>query len=235
MKRMIKALSLAACAAALTACPAAAGVTSKAELVPGPPANISPPEQPRTDDILEFNTGGEMDMPATLSGNASGWAYYFLHEYHFDEWTYPAARSLEFGFPTNTYTADPIAMPVEWVVEINGDGISSISNPYAHSWTRWGTFTPTGVNDTDPPGTYTVVDLIDQDIHLGLGDTMVWGYENAGLAGQVAYSGEETVGWFINYWDSDVPYGRTTLMQFRFEPAILPTQEASLSKIKSLY
>jgi hypothetical protein len=127
VKRLRRIGILAAWAAVLAANAALASVTSKAELVPGPPANISPPEQPKTDNLLEFNTGGEMFMPATLSGNASGWAYYFLHEYHFDEWWFPQIRIRELGFPTNTYTADPIAMPVEWVRPLRQDDAHAVS------------------------------------------------------------------------------------------------------------
>ena len=67
------------------------------------------------------------------------------------------------------------------------------------------------------------------------GDLLYWGYENAGLCGQVEYSGVETIGWYVSYWDSDVPYGRTSLMQFRAVTPTTPTEERSLSAIKSLY
>jgi hypothetical protein len=78
------------------------------------------------------------------------------------------------------------------------------------------------------------VNLWPYSVRIDPGEHLIWGYENAGLCGQIAYNGVETIGWYVNYWDSDVPYGRTSLMQFR-SSYYTPVEERSLSAIKSLY
>jgi hypothetical protein len=228
MKRLLTILSLAACAAALAAGPAVAGVMTRAEVQTAPPPEIAPPEAGAQRHTINFNTGGTMFMPPTLNGSASGWSYYILHEYCFP-YGVTVAR---FGFPTNEYTSDPIPMPVEWVADCEVGDIYAISNPYSFDWTWRGTFYPAGAPDTSPPDTYTIVNT--HYFWAGANQTMVWGYENAGLCGQIAYSGVETIGWYAGFWDSDVPYGRTSLMQFEAWDCT-PTVERSLSAIKSLY
>jgi hypothetical protein len=228
MKRLMTMFSLAACAAMLVAGPAPASVMNRAELQPAPPPDIAPPVAGAHPHEIAFNTGGEMFTPPTYGGTASGWAYYILHEYCF-----PLGLTVaRFGFPTNQYSSDPIPMPVEWVADCEVGDIYAISSPYSFDWTWRGTFYPAGDPDTSPPDTYTVVGT--SYFWVSEGQTMVWGYENAGLCGLVEYNGVETIGWYMNYWDSDAPYGRTSLMQFTaYDPT--PTAERSLSAIKSLY
>ena len=196
--------------------------------------NGSPVDQPLGDRAdVEFNTGGAMFTPATTAGSASGWAYYTMHVY-----TNTAAQDiklLDVGFPTNQLSTEPIAMPVEWNVDLNNNDVYSIVNPYTHAWDGVGTFTPTGVIDTSPPTVYTVVDIAAENLVLPAGATMVWGYENAGLCGQISSNGVETIGWYVNLWDSDLPYGRTGLQQFSADYLTTATEEASLSQVKSLY
>lgn len=234
MKRLFAMLSLAACAAALIAGPAPANVMNRAELQPVPPPKIAPPPLEPLPDIY-FNTGGAWLTAPTLNGSASGYSYYILHVFQCDE---PIIRHMivSFGFPTNTWSSDPIELPVEWVVAYGAPDIHSIGNPYTHSWTYRGTFLPTGAPDTSPPTEYTVVEVPWEDfITIQSGMSMIWGYENAGLCGMTWYSGVETIGWYHGNWESDAAYGRTALMQFRAVPVCVPVAERSLSAIKALY
>jgi hypothetical protein len=98
-----------------------------------------------------------------------------------------------------------------------------------------GTFYPAGLPDTSPPTVYSVIDISGEGLVLPIGQSMCWGYENAGLCGQISYNGVETVGWYVNYWDSDAPYGRTGLQQFKGDYGIIANEESSLSQVKSLY
>ncbi len=233
MKRLFTALSLAACAAMVVAGPATAGVISRAEVLPGSPADIVPPPLPEGARDIRFNTGGEMFTPATANGSASGWSYYILHEY------VPTSSfwwNIEtFGFPTNQYSSDPIEMPVEWVADSWVGDIYAIDNPYSYPWPWRGDFYPAGDPDTSPPDTYTIVNVLGLGVYVAWDQTFVWGYENAGLCGQVSYNGVETIGWYVSYWDSDAPYGRTALMQFTAIGVWSPIEQRSLSAIKSLY
>ncbi|MBM4119005.1 hypothetical protein FJ251_14975 [bacterium] len=230
MSRLLAALWLGAWATALVAGTGAAGVMTRAGVKPAPPPDNAPPVAPALPHEVAFNTGGAMFTPPAYGGTASGWGYYILHEYCF-----PYGMLVgRFGFPTNEYSGDPIAMPVEWVIDCEVGDIYAIVNPYIHDWTWRGTFYPAGDPDTSPPDTYTVVNVSGLCIFVQAGETMVWGYENAGLCGTIVYNGVETICWYVSYWDSDAPYGYTSLMQFEAWDCT-PTAERSLSAIKSLY
>ncbi len=198
------------------------------------PQNSTPVDQPlssRAD--VEFSTGGAMNTPATLSGNAAGWAYYFAHVYTnnsgFD------LNLLELGFPTNENSADPIVMPVEWTISLNNSDVYSVINPYTFAWDGLGEFTPVGIIDTAPPTDYSIVDISADGLVLLDGQSMVWGYENAGLGGMIDFNGEVTYGWYVDFWDVDDSYGRTALQQFTADYADTPTEDSSFSSVKSLY
>jgi hypothetical protein len=228
LRKLVVALAVLAIAA-----PAFAFVASKdGSMVTTP--NSSPVDQPLGDRAdVEFNTGGAMGTPATTAGSASGWAYYTMNVY-----TNGAAQDIKFlelGFPTNAYSTDPIALPVEWNIDLNNNDVYSVVNPYSHAWDGVGTFTPTGVIDTSPPTVYSLIDISANNIVLPAGASMVWGYENAGLCGQIAYNGVETIGWYVSYWDSDVSYSRTGLQQFKADYLTTATDDATMSQVKSLY
>lgn len=196
---------------------------------------VDAPENTRVDWIpVTFNTGGTWFQTPDLTGSASGWASYFLHVYtHFPG---PELWLTDFWYPTNTYSTDPVSMPVDWVVDIGNDDVLSILDPYTHYWSLIGSFTPEGALDTVPPDTYTHIELPDLTHRLASGESMVWGYENAGLAGMTEYGGETTYGWFYGVWEPDDFYGRTALMQFRGEYwQMVPVEGSSLSRVKSLY
>jgi hypothetical protein len=228
---MLKKLFVAFAILALAA-PAFALVASKdGSMVTTP--NGSPVDQPIGDRALvEYNTGGAWATAATTNGSASGWAYYTMHV-----WTNTAGQTVqltELGFPTNEYSTDPIVMPVEWNVDLNNNDVYSIVNPYSHAWDGVGTFYPAGLPDTSPPTVYSDIDVTGAALLLAPAVSMVWGYENAGLCGQIAYNGVETVGWYVSFWDSDAPYSRTGLQRFKADPPVA-TEENSLSQVKSLY
>ncbi len=228
LRKLVVALAVLAIAA-----PAFAFVASKDGSVVITP-NGSPVDQPLGDRAdVEFNTGGAMLTAATTAGNASGWSYYTVHVY-----TNAAAQDiklLELGFPTNENSADPIAMPVEWNIDLNNGDYMAVINPYTHAWDGVGTFYPTGVADTSPPAVYSLIDVAANNLVLPAGASMVWGYENAGLCGQISYNGVETIGWYVSFWDPDGPYGRTGLQQFTADYLTTAAEDASLSQVKSLY
>ncbi|MBM4118028.1 hypothetical protein FJ251_09885 [bacterium] len=228
---MLKKLFVAVAVLALAA-PAFALVASKDGSVVTIP-NGTPVDQPMGDrtDVM-YNTGGAWDTVCTSNGSASGWSYYQMNV-----WTNTTGEPqtlVELGFPTNEYSSDPIAMPVEWNVDLNQTSIYNIINPYSHAWDGVGTFYPAGAPDTSPPTVYSIIDCSGAGLVLPDTQSMVWGYENAGLCGQISYNGVETIGWYVSYWDSDVPYGRTGVQRFK-SVGFTAAEESSLSQVKSLY
>ena len=227
LKKLFVALTILALAA-----PAFAFVASKDGSVVITP-NGTPVDQPLGDrtDVM-YNTGGAMNTPATTAGSASGWAYYTLHIW--SNTTGEPQTLVELGFPTNQLSTEPIAMPVEWNVDLNQTSVYNVTNPYSWGWDGVGTFYPAGAPDTSPPTVYSIIDISGEGLVLPAGQSMAWGYENAGLCGQISYNGVETIGWYVSYWDSDVGYGRTGLQQFKSLGSVA-TEENSLSQVKSLY
>lgn len=207
---------------------------ARAESRPTSPVAVAPPSAVAGRSTLEFNTGGEMFMSSTIAGSASGWAYAILHIYHYEDPVYTPMQMREFGFPTCIWSSDPIPLPVDWYLEITAEDLPALPNPYAFNWDHQGTFYPT-TGDSNPPSVYEVVDVVPLDIFFEDGDALYWGYENAGLCGQIEYNGVETLGWYIDQWESDAPYGRTCLMQFSADHLVTASNERSLGEIKSLY
>lgn len=197
-------------------------------------ANSTPVDQPLGDRAdVEFNTGGSMFFAPTTNGSASGWSYYIEHIW--SNTTGFPLMLLELGFPTNEYSTDPIAIPVDWTVDLDNSNIFSIADPYTYAWDGLGTFTPVGIIDTSPPTEYTVVDVSGEGLVLDMGQSMIWGYENAGLCGQTDFNGEITYGLYQGFWDDDSLYGRTALQQFTADYAGTAAEDATLSQVKSLY
>ncbi len=228
LKKLVVAFAILAIAA-----PAFAFVASKDGLTIHTPNN-NPVDQPLGDRAdVEFNTGGAMFFAPTTAGSASGWSFYIAHVY-----TNTAAQDLgllELGFPTNEDATDPIAVPVDWNVDLNNSDIFSIADPYTYAYSAQGDFMPAGASDTSPPDTYSVVDISGEGVILAAGASMIWGYENAGLCGQTDFNGEVTYGLYQGFWDDDSLYGRTALMQFSGDYITTASEGATLSQVKSLY
>jgi hypothetical protein len=183
---------------------------------------------------VEFNTGGVMNYVPEALGSATGWAYFSAHIF-----TNGAAQDLaltELAFPTCENSTDPIDMPVDWFVEMGATDVNVIVDPWTHAYTFQGLFTPTNLMDsTADMLVYDAVDVTAENIVLAAGETMIWGYENAGLQGMTAAPVEVTYGFWVSFWDDDSAYGRTALMQLMGDYVTTATEEASLSQIKALY
>lgn len=184
---------------------------------------------------LEFNTGGSIDMVPIYSGTASEWSYFTSHVY--ENWAYGVALIIdEVGFLTNANSTDPIDLPVDWFIHVNMCDPEGIEDPYTHVWTHHGQFNPEGAEDTDPPNTYTIVDVEDEIVHLFYGWCIIWGFENAGLCGMTDFSGETTYGWSGIDWVDESESGKTTLMQFKaYFSTPIAIEENSVSGLKLNY
>lgn len=170
---------------------------------------------------VEFNTGGEMFMPPEYSGSYTGWAELVRHFYVNETGVDLRIRSV--GFPTNFFAADPVPLPVDYQLAVVG------------AWAAAGEFYPAGAADTNPPDTYTVIDLSAQTLVLQSGATLRWQYRNAGLCGLSAFSGEVTWGYFMGGWVSDADYDRTALMQFTADFLTTGVEDSSFGAVKALY
>jgi hypothetical protein len=182
---------------------------------------------------VEFNTCGAMDFAPTGGGAPSGWAYWSVHVY-----TNNTGFDLcltEIGAPTCQYSGEPIAMPVDATIALNNNNVFSIADPYTYAWDGLVTFTPLEATDTLPPTVYTPVDFTGESLVLPNGQSMVWGYENAGYMGLAAYSGQVTYGLYLGAWDADSNYGYTAPYQFKGNFCTTATEDASFGAVKSLY
>ncbi|MBN2170692.1 MAG: hypothetical protein JW819_05140 [Candidatus Krumholzibacteriota bacterium] len=178
---------------------------------------------------FEYNTGGAIDIVCTTSGSEDGWAWYILHV--LTNTTGFDLAVTELAFPCNLGDGG-VTMPVEWVIYA---GSALPGDPYTTAWTYSGDFDPVDTSGTFPATVYTYIDVSAAGIVIPNGASVVWGYENPGLCGQVSYNGVETFGWYSGMWESDVSWGRTAVMQVKANYVGTPTQDASISAVKALY
>jgi len=182
---------------------------------------------------VEFNTCGAMGFPPAGGGGPSTWAFWTAHVYT-NNTGYDICIT-ELGAPTCEYSGEPIAMPVDATIELNTNTVFAIADPYTFAWDGLVTFTPIEVMDTLPPTVYTPVDFTGAELVLLNGQSMVWGYENAGYMGLANYSGQDTYGLYQGAWDGDFNYGYTAPFQFKGNFCTTATEDGSFSSVKSLY
>ena len=152
---------------------------------------------------VEFNTAGPLFAPATHGGDRDGWGTEFVTLWH--NTTGADVIVEELAWPCGGWWAQ------FWYVWID-DALP------ANPWTleHYGTFVPESEDDTEwPPSTYTVIDVSGEGIVVPAGGSMVFGYSNPGMGGQVLANGRSTWSWFEDAWDLDSDFGRTAVLQFR--------------------
>lgn len=152
---------------------------------------------------VEYSTTGAMDTPATLGGDRDGWGTDFITRWDND--TGHDVLIEEFGWPCGGWWSQ------FWYVWIT-DALPP--DPYTLQY--FGSFVAASEDDSEwPPSTYTYVDVAAEDIVVPAGASMVFGYGNPGMGGQIGFNGVETFSWYEEAWDMDGDFGRTAVMQFR--------------------
>jgi hypothetical protein len=106
--------------------------------------------------------------------------------------------------------------------------------PYTAQY--WGSFTPEDPDpETWPPTTYTYVDISGAGIIVPAGTYFCFGYDNTGMGGQTAFNGVETWAWYGGFWDPDVGWGRTAVLQVKGNYYGTPVDETTWGVVKALY
>jgi hypothetical protein len=213
---------------ALVAAPAFAGSASKdgspADLVPGTPGA---PSTWRAD--FEYNTGGSMNFVPTLGGSAAGWAEWFVTAVYNN--TGHSLRLTELGFPC----AGPATGAYGWLVWTNVGGYVAPAGG-ASTANYYGTFTPVDPNPlTNPPVTYTYVNVLASNIVIPNNTYFAIGYDNTGMGGMTPFNGVATWGWYGGVWDPDSGYTRTAILQVKADFQDTPVERASWTNIKALF
>lgn len=173
--------------------------------------------------LIEYNTAGEIDAPATNGGDYEGWGTHFLARWENN--TETNISVIELGFPCGGFWS------AFWYVWISEELPGA---PGSQDYR--GSFVAVSEDDTEyPPSQYTYIDVSDQEIIIPVGATMYFGYGNPGMGGQVLYSGVETWSWYDQSWDSDSTYNRTAVLQFKGEAETVGSESETLSGVKALY
>ncbi|MBI4916079.1 MAG: hypothetical protein HY825_09555 [Acidobacteria bacterium] len=194
---------------------ATAGVVGKkGETMPDQaPTVTSQPKYPTA--LFEWSSAGALNTVPTTGGSSTGWASYFIVMAH--NGTGVDIRLAELGFPC----AGPSSSWGVWV------GSTMPANPNSPQFT--GSFTPVDTNPaTFPPTVYTYVDVTASNVIIPNGSDFWFGYLNPGNAGQITANSVTTYGWWSGAWDSDLGWGRTTVMQVTGNDAV-PVELQSLS------
>jgi hypothetical protein len=212
----------------LAALPALADTASKK----GEPVDVNP-ATPGSTSLLrsdwEYNTGGSLDFVPTTGGSHDGWGEWFLtciqNNTGYD------VKLMEFGFPC----CGPATGNYGWVVWLTAGygapaGTADTADFYGGPWS------PVDPSpDTFPPTTYTYLDVSAEGVIIPNGGWFVFGYDVTGNGGQTTYNGVETWAWYSGYWDSDVGWSRTAILQFKADYWTTPVQAESWSAVKSLF
>jgi len=173
--------------------------------------------------MVEYNTAGAMDTPATAAGDRDGWGTEFITRW--DNTTGEDITIIELGWPCGGWWSN------FWYVWITTE---MPADPYTLE--HFGSFVAAVEDDTEyPPSQYTYIDMTDEGIIIPAGASMYFGYGNPGLAGQVYGASAETFSWYEDGWDSDNGFGRTTILQFKGDPSPVPTRSESFDGVKALY
>ncbi|MBP6875227.1 MAG: hypothetical protein KBD56_04095 [Candidatus Eisenbacteria bacterium] len=223
----MKKLLLLTAMALLAASPAFAETASK----DGTPIEVNPgtPNEPSlTRALFEYNTGGAIDVVPTLGGSATGWS----------EWAIAFVANgtgddlllTEISWPCG----GPASGPYGWIIWTGTGGV--LPGP-ASTADYFGPYTPDNPDGTTyPPLDYTYVDISASAIPFLAGDMICFGMDNTGMMGQVSYNGVTTWGWYGGIWDSDAPYGRTTVLQIKADlEGPVPADVNSWGQVKELF
>lgn len=191
------------------------------------------PTVPQTESQMRadwvYNTGGAENFVPTTGGSATGWGEYFITTVQNN--TGQDLTLVELGFPCSGPPTDFLG----WLVWLNLPGMVA---PVGDASTAdyFGEFTPVDPDPaTFPPTVYTYVDISAANIVVPAGTYFCFGYDVTGNGGQTSYNGVETWAWYTGIWDSDVPWGRTAILQVKGVYGAVPTEMSSWGQIKGLY
>ena len=173
---------------------------------------------------FEYNSGGSIDVVPTTGGSHDGWGEWFITSVQND--TGFDLMLTEFGFPC----CGPPTGAYGWIVWTDVGGLNP---PIGQASTAdyYGEFTPDDPDPgTFPPTDYTYIDVSTSSIIIPDGNYFCYGYDNTGTGGQVGFNGVETWAWYGGVWDSDIPWGRTAVLQVmaNFEGALDQTTWGSI-------
>jgi hypothetical protein len=210
------------------------GVTVSKDGTQDKPVTSTPtvPENGGDREDFEYNTAGPIDAIPDTGGSASGWCWYQTHVLTNGEGS--DVMLTEVAACTVENSDDPVALPVEWVIEMDAT-IGDIADPYIQDWDYRGDFMPSGPPDQFPPVVYDYIDISGEGIVWPMGVSMVWGFENAGLIGQIGGGPMDTYGWWEGVWEPDSNWGRTGVQQVKGNYVVTPTEEVTFSQVKALY
>lgn len=173
--------------------------------------------------VVEYNTAGAIDTPATQGGDREGWGTEFI-----TRWDNNTGQDIvleEFGWPCGGWWSN------FWYVWITSE---LPEDPYTLQF--YGSFVAASEDDLEyPPSLYTYIDVSEEGILIPAGASMYFGYGNPGMAGQVLGSSAATYSWYEEMWDNDNAYNRTTILQFKGNPYVVPVDAVSFGSVKALF
>jgi hypothetical protein len=176
-----------------------------------------------------YNTGGVLDFVPDLGGSHDGWGEWFITTVYNDSGD--DLILVEFGFPCG----GPPTETYGWIVWLDMGGyVPPGGNAYTAEY--YGPFTPVDPDpETLPPTTYTYVDVSSEMIVVPAGTYFCFGYDNTGMGGQTSYNGVQTWAWYSGYWDPDVGWGRTAILQVKANFYGTAVDESTWGAIKGLF
>ena len=176
---------------------------------------------------FEYNTGGSIDYEPDEYGSSVGWGEWFITTVQND--TGETLLLTELGFPM----CGPPTGDYGWIVWIDVGG----ENPPVGDVTTadfYDAFTPVDPDSTGPPINYTYIDVSAENILIPNGNFFCFGYDNVVFGGLTAFNGTVTYSWWDGSWDSDEPYGITSVLQV-FANYATALEQTTWGSIKSVF
>jgi len=155
---------------------------------------------------FEYSTAGTLGTPAQGGGACTNWGTCNVATVYND--TGHDLYLSQIAFPCS----GPPSGPYGWVVWTDVGGINSpVDGPTTAEY--YGPYTPADPDPTDPPDTYTFVDISAAGVVIPDGNYFCFGYENTGFCGLVVYTGVYTWSWWDPYWEEDEFFDVTSLLE----------------------
>lgn len=174
-------------------------ITLAALANPATPHTLSP-------ETVRFSTAGWNATP-THGGSHHGWGEWFVTTFHND--TGYDVTLTEIGMPCCGAPSGDYG----WLVWASVGGMNRPSSgPTGADW--YGPYTPADSSyDTNPPTTYTYVDISAENVVIQAGSYFAVGYDVTGMGGHVSFNGHASWAWYGGGWSYDGTFNRTAVIQ----------------------
>lgn len=177
-----------------------------------------------------WNSAGELWYAPEHAGSHSNWAEWVVARVPIVDLGGMDFWVTHFAFPCASATGQE----TQWIAWVGDDPDPPSIPPESATWS--GSFLPPVHEPGTPPPPFEYATIeVSQFVYGFYSQYLFFGYRNPGYAGLTDYNGVDTWGWIYGAWNDDGYFDRTAVLQVMGYAGIIPVEDSSLSRIKSLY